>query len=109
MRTDGKIIGIGHNSRKKQPKSAKERAKSHYQRKTEEGWRKTWVDPDTLLLAEMFGGIENISKERDEDKRAVQELGDDLHKAEVKIAEQAAELDELKARGFWARLLNRKP
>lgn len=101
MRTDGKAIGIGHNSGQKQPKSAKERAKSHYQRKTEAGWKKTWVDPDTLLLADMFGGIENISKQRDEDQAAYAELGSKLHQAEMKIA-------ELEGRGLWSRILNRK-
>lgn len=108
MRTDGKAIGIGHNSQKKQPKSAKERAKSHYQRKTEAGWRKTWVDPDTLALSEAVGGIENIPQEREEDKQTIQDLGDELSTAKTKLAERNAELDQLKSRGFWARLLNKK-
>lgn len=94
MRTDKKVIGIGHNSGQKQPKSAKERAKSHYQRKTEAGWKKTWVDPDTLALADELGGIEAVAANRAE-----------LAK---KIEKQAAELDDLRSRGLWSRILNRK-
>lgn len=93
MRTDKKVIGIGHNSGQKQPKSAKERAKSHYQRKTEAGWKKTWVDPDTLKLAAEIGGIEQIPT--------------DYEKLMLDKLNAEKELHALKARGFWSRLLNR--
>ena len=83
--------GIGHNS---QVKTAKERAKEHYDRKKAAGWRKTWVDPNTLALADELGGIEAVS-------------GDRANLAK-KIEEQAAELDALRSRGLWSRILNRK-
>lgn len=66
MRTEENVIAIGHNSGRKAPKSAKDRAKTHYQRKTEAGWKKTWVDPDTQQLADDLGGIEKIRAHRDE-------------------------------------------
>lgn len=83
--------GIGHNS---QVKTAKERAKEHYDRKKAAGWRKTWVDPETLRLAEELGGIENIVSERSNTLRAFRDVNN--------------ELEALRARGFWSRLLNRK-
>ena len=94
MEIDSKPVGIGHNSRQKPPKSAKDRAKSHYQRKTEAGWKKTWVDPGTLTLIEELGSVEAISTDRDE-----------LLK---KIDEKDAELNALHSRGLLSRLLNRK-
>lgn len=87
----GTAPGIGHNS---QAKTAKERAKEHYDRKKAAGWRKTWVDPETLKLAEELGGIDKIAEEH---RGALRAYGD-----------AQAELDKLKARGFWSRLLNRK-
>lgn len=83
--------GIGHNS---QVKTAKERAKDHYERRKAAGWRKTWVDPETLALAEELGGIEKIAA--------------DYHRLLSAKIDALDELDQLKARGFWSRLLNRK-
>ncbi len=101
MRTSEKAAGIGHNSQKETPKSDAGRSKDSYYKKRDAGWRMRWVDPDTLRLADMFGGIENISTQRDEDQAAYAELGSKLHEAEMKIA-------ELEGRSLWSRLLNRK-
>jgi hypothetical protein len=87
----GTAPGIGHNS---QVKTAKERAKEHYDRKKAAGWRKTWIDPETLRLAEELGGIDQLPADYQR-----------LLSAKV---DAVKELDELKARGFWSRLLNRK-
>jgi hypothetical protein len=83
--------GIGHNS---QVKSAKERAKEHYDRKKAAGWRKTWVNPETLKLADHLGGIEGVAADRAELTR--------------KIEEQTEQLDALRSRSLWSRIMNKK-
>lgn len=45
---------------KKKAKSDKERARSLYQRRTAAGWKKTWVNPETLSIARQFGGVQKL-------------------------------------------------
>lgn len=50
---------------KAKAKTDAERQKDLYERRKAEGWRKIWVDPKTLELAKMLGGIENIPADRE--------------------------------------------
>ena len=49
---------------KPKAKTGAERQKELYERRKVDGWRKVWVDPATLELAELLGGIEKIPTER---------------------------------------------
>ena len=50
---------------KPKAKTGAERQKELYERRKAEGWRKIWVDPATLELAKLLGGIENIPADRE--------------------------------------------
>lgn len=47
------------------PKTTAQRQRELYERRKADGWRKVWVDPKTLKLAEMLGGIDRISADRE--------------------------------------------
>jgi len=65
----------------KAPKTAAERQKDLYERRKTEGWRKAWINPETLALANDLGGIQEIPAE-------------------------IARLRAAAARSWWQRLLN---
>lgn len=48
-----------------QPLTGAERQKKLYRERTEAGWKKTWVPPDLIQLADELGGIENIVGSRE--------------------------------------------
>ncbi|SNR88148.1 hypothetical protein [Puniceibacterium sediminis] len=90
--------GMGHNGR---AKTQAERQKEHYHRRKAEGWRKTWVDPQTLTLADELGGIERIQAHRDK-------LVQLIRAQDEALAILGAELEEMNSRSWISRLLNRK-
>ena len=57
-----------------QAKTSAERQKELYERRKAEGWKKIWVDPATMELAERLGGIQMIPQEREEWIAKVEEL-----------------------------------
>jgi hypothetical protein len=59
---------------KSKAKTGAERQKELYERRKADGWRKVWVNPDTLELADMLGGIEKIPPDRLEWIARVSEL-----------------------------------
>ncbi|UOA34417.1 hypothetical protein DSM110093_04253 (plasmid) [Sulfitobacter sp. DSM 110093] len=49
-----------------QPMTGAERQKKLYQERTDAGWKKTWVPPELIQLADDLGGIENVVRSREE-------------------------------------------
>jgi hypothetical protein len=123
---DKKIVSL--KPKRARTKTAAERQKSHYARKIAAGWRKGWLDPETLNQVDRFGCIEAVA---DHNKRMMARLlateeklkqansGIDrtlehIEYLENNIADLEAEkvslneqLQALQSRGLWARLWNR--
>ncbi len=59
---------------KPEPKTAAERQKELYERRKADGWKKIYVDPATIELAQELGGIENIVEDRQHWIRTASEL-----------------------------------
>ena len=90
----GSVRGSGHVS-----KSAT-RVKKFEAKKRDAGYKREWVDPDTLALAKQLGGIHAIREDRERLLRRVETLTENIVAQEQKIQELHRKSTKT-ARSWW--------
>lgn len=101
--------------KKRKAKTDAERQKSHYSKRTSEGWKKGWIPPCLLSDVEEMGSIEAVSEQYQTARLELAALKKRYAEKEAQLQAVSEELESsrqkisaLWSRGLWARFWNRE-